>query len=94
MEDGTLVTGYLGYTYVPEGQRGWQGWSGATDIQGPPPRPEGYVDPPQPHQVADALVVTSWTCPHCKADNDVWGEGAVFSWMECSTCFEDAFLVM
>lgn len=34
-----------------------------------------------------ADVRTSWTCHACGHDSDVEGEGAVFSWMEC-TCGE------
>lgn len=39
---------------------------------------------PEPHEIVPAMVVTSWTCHACGADNDVWGEGAVGGWMDCS----------
>lgn len=85
---------HLGYGDVPEGQRGWNGHWGAIPMQGPRPRPEGYVDPPDPACVVEALVITAWTCHACCADNDVWGEGAVGSWMECGSCGESSYLVM
>lgn len=47
--------------------------------------------PPEPHEVVPALVVTSWTCHACGADNDVWGEGAVNGWMECA-CGAESWL--
>jgi hypothetical protein len=48
-------------------------------------RCEGFVDPgppPLPEEMAEALAVTEWTCPFCGADQDVWGEGALYSWMQ------------
>lgn len=54
------------------------------------------IDIPEEHEIAPALAVTTWTCPYpeCGADNDVWGEGAVGSWMECGTCGKQAWLDM
>ena len=49
------------------------------EFQGPEPDPG-------PWDIVPALVHTEWTCPHCGEDNDVWGEGAINSWMECSNC--------
>lgn len=84
--------GPIGYGNVPEGQRGWDGNWGVVPIQGPMPRPADWVDPVPPEAIAAAEVITSWVCPFCKADNDVSGEGAVGSWMECSNCLRDAWL--
>ena len=49
---------------------------------------------PKSEDLAEALVITEWTCPRCGEDNDVWGEGAVFSWMECAHCRVESYLVM
>lgn len=87
------MSGYLGGRHDND-LRGWDGTYGWTEIQGPAPRPDGWIDIPKPEEIADALVVTSWTCPFCKAENDVWGEGAVFSWMECPDCGKDSYLMM
>ena len=48
---------------------------------------------PGPHEVAEAHVETSWVCPFCKADQSVWGDGAVGTWMECDKCGKEAFLL-
>jgi hypothetical protein len=47
---------------------------------------------PQPHEVVECEVVTSWTCWSCGYDNDVAGEGAAGSWMECARCPEYSWL--
>lgn len=85
---------WIGHRSVTQDEAGADGTWGVLPLYGPPPRPEGYVDLPRPEEIADAHVQTDWTCPYCGADNDVWGEGAVFSWMECMSCFKFAFLVM
>jgi hypothetical protein len=54
---------------------------------------EAPPDEPKSHEIARASAVTMWDCPFCKAPNDVHGEGALNSWMECGECGEDAFLV-
>lgn len=41
---------------------------------------------------AMAMVITEWICHACGHENDVWGEGALGSWMECGSCGEDSFL--
>lgn len=46
----------------------------------------------EPHEIAAALVVTEWTCPHCKTVQNVRGEGAIYTWMECGYCHEYAYL--
>ena len=48
---------------------------------------------PKPGEIAKASAVTEWTCPHCGVDNDVHGEGALYSWMECTSCFKYAYLI-
>lgn len=40
-------------------------------------------DLPEPHECVPALAVTSWTCRTCGYEQDVWGEGAIESWMDC-----------
>lgn len=87
------MTGWLGYSQVPKGQVGWDGYWGTIAVQGPAPRPEGWVDVARQHEIAEAEVTTEWTCPFCDSDNRVYGEGAVFSWMECSECGHYAWLV-
>lgn len=47
---------------------------------------------PEPHEIALALVTTEWTCPFCQYHQDVWGEGAIQTWMECGSCGKPAFL--
>lgn len=84
----------LGYASVPEGQRGWDGNWGTVKVQGPGPRPAGYVDPPSPEEEVEADVVTSWICRSCGCEQDVWGEGAVYSWMDCQRCGVASYLVM
>lgn len=44
-------------------------------------------EPPAPelHEIVAALAVTTWTCPHCGREQDVWGEGAVNGWMDCQS---------
>jgi len=54
----------------------------------------GAQKAPEPHEIAPAMVVTEWVCPFCNYENDVWGEGAVHSWMECASCGESAYLSM
>lgn len=82
----------LGWANTEPGVLGWDGHSGAVDIVGPLPRPAGWVESPQPGQMAEAAVITYWTCPRCRADNDVWGEGAIETWMECKHCHVEAYL--
>jgi hypothetical protein len=82
----------LGYAQVPAGHLGWDGNWGDVPVQGPPPQPADWSAPPKPGELAiDVHVETSWTCPFCKADNDVWG-AAGNEWMECSTCSKEAWL--
>lgn len=50
--------------------------------------PEGE---PRPEHITGCHIQTDWTCTHCGADNDVWGE--VHEWMECSHCGGQSFLV-
>ncbi len=52
------------------------------------PRPRD----PEPHEVVECEVITSWTCWSCGKDNDVYGEGAAHSWMECGYCPEYSWL--
>ena len=55
-----------------------------------------FLAPPdeaKPHEIARASAVTEWGCPFCGEPNDVHGEGALYSWMECGKCFKHAFLV-
>lgn len=47
---------------------------------------------PEPHEIATASAVTEWTCPFCQHHQDVWGEGAMHTWMECGSCGKYAFL--
>lgn len=84
----------LGYAQVPKGHIGWDGHWGTIRVQGPELPPEGWVRTPQRHELASAMAITEWICPFCGADNDVWGEGALESWMECGTCLQPAYLVM
>ena len=49
---------------------------------------------PKDDEIAYASAVTSWHCPFCGAYNDVHGEGALGSWMECTaSCGKWAFLL-
>ena len=48
---------------------------------------------PKPSEIASASAVTEWDCPFCAAANDVHGEGALYSWMECGECGKFAYLV-
>jgi hypothetical protein len=50
--------------------------------------------PAKPHEIVQCEVLTSWTCWSCGKDNDVSGEGAAYSWMECGYCPEYSWLVM
>lgn len=86
--------GPLGLVHVPQDQAHADGSWGTLALYGPEPRPEGFVDPPRDDEMASALVTTEWICPRCLAENDVWGEGAVDSWMECSNCLVMSFLVL
>lgn len=53
---------------------------------------DGGEADPAPWDYVPALAHTEWTCPYCGEDNDVWGDGAINSWMECSGCFRNMFL--
>lgn len=44
------------------------------------------------HEKSRAMVVTEWTCALCGAENDVWGEGAIGTWMECAKCGRETWL--
>lgn len=50
--------------------------------------PEGK---PNPARYVSAHIQTEWTCSHCGAECDVWGEAT--EWMECSKCGRYSFLV-
>jgi len=88
------VTTELGYRNVPEGLRGWDGHWGAVPVQGPAPRPTGWVERPSPEEVVEAEVTTRWNCHACGKENDVEGEGAVYTWMDCGYCSASSYLVI
>ena len=79
----------IGYDTVHAGQVGWNGDWGTVPMTYQHP-----VVPPADNEIAVAEVLTQWTCPFCGEDNEVAGEGAVDSWMECSGCQRNAWLVM
>lgn len=67
----------------------------AEHVLGDPDSPyHSFVAPPRqprPEFVVEAFVMTQWQCPHCKADNDVWGV-AGGEWMDCSECGKPGYL--
>lgn len=80
---------------MPDGAVGWNGERHEVPIVGPIRCPDDWADlPTWPDEVAECEVITSWECPFCGADNEVHGEGAAYSWMECATCHEYAYLTM
>lgn len=46
---------------------------------------------PRPERIVEAHIVTSWTCSHCGAHNDVWG--IADGWMDCPECRQWSCLV-
>ena len=52
------------------------------------------ITQPRDSEIVQAHVETSWNCHACGEYNDVWGESAIFSWMECSSCGASSFLMM